>query len=190
MNLGFLFGTKIFCKLLSVSWKVFVLHGYDWIHWVAKSCTAIAYQWLSRDSQPSLRTLWSAVIKSPKTPVRGTTLPVRLLHGALVTLVLWQISHLRSEKNWRVTLCVQEFCHPQDSLWNLATIPACRKNMGLPVLARDPHFFVFWILVGLFNNPSDVSEEYVRVFPYMPFHTFTWHRLLDENVSHSDLPVL
>ena len=46
--------------------KVFVLHGYDWIHWVTKSCTTIAYRWLFRDSQFSLRTLWSAVIKSPK----------------------------------------------------------------------------------------------------------------------------
>ena len=162
MNVGFLFGTKIFCKLLSVSWKVCDLHGYDWIHWVANSCTTTGCRWLFRDSQPSLRTLWSAVIKSPKIPARGTTLPVRLLHGALVILVLWQISHLRSEKNWRATLCVQELCHPQDSLWNLAAIPACRKNTGLPVLARDPHFYLgfFLILVGSFNNPSDVSEEY------------------------------
>ena len=34
-----------------------------WIHWVAKSCSTTAYQWLFRDSQHSLRTLWSAVIK-------------------------------------------------------------------------------------------------------------------------------
>ena len=24
--------------------EVFVSHGYDWIHWVAKSCTATAYR--------------------------------------------------------------------------------------------------------------------------------------------------
>ena len=46
--------------------KFFVSHRYNWIHWVAKSCTTTAYRWLFRDSQPSLRTLWSAVIKSPK----------------------------------------------------------------------------------------------------------------------------
>ena len=60
-----LVGSKNFCKLCSVSWEVLVLHGYDCIHWVVKSCTTTAYRWLCRDSHPSLRTLWSAVIKSP-----------------------------------------------------------------------------------------------------------------------------
>ena len=64
--------------------RSFVLHGYDWIHWVAKSCTTTANRWLFRDSQPSLRTLWSAVIKSPKFSARSTAPPLRLLHGALV----------------------------------------------------------------------------------------------------------
>ena len=45
MTLSFLSGSKNFCKLLCVSCEVFDLHGYDWIHWVAKSCT-IAYRWL------------------------------------------------------------------------------------------------------------------------------------------------
>ena len=69
MTLGFLSGSKNFCKLLS---EKFCLHGYDWIHWVAKSCTTIAYRWLFRDSQLPRRTLWSAVIKSPKFSARGT----------------------------------------------------------------------------------------------------------------------
>ena len=38
------------------------LHGYDCIHCVAKSCTTTAYRWLFRDSHPSPRTFWSAVI--------------------------------------------------------------------------------------------------------------------------------
>ena len=83
-----------------VSWEVFVLHGYDWIHWEAKSCTTTAHRWLFRDSQPSLRTLWSAVIKSPTFSARGTAPPIRLLHGALVILVLWQISQFRSFGKW------------------------------------------------------------------------------------------
>ena len=62
MTSGFLFGSKNFCKFLRVSWEVFVLTGYDWIHWVAKSCTTTAYRWSFRDSHPSLRTSWSAVI--------------------------------------------------------------------------------------------------------------------------------
>ena len=87
-------------KLLSVSWEVFVLHGDDWIHWVAKSCTTVAYRWLFRDSQPSLRTLWSAVIKSPEFSARGMAPPMRLLHGVLMMLVLWQISQFRSFGKW------------------------------------------------------------------------------------------
>ena len=82
---------------------------------------------------------------------RGTTSPVRLLHEALVNLVLWQISPFRvfrevnintvfcpiplfsaapmivHEKNSRVSLCVQELFQPQDSLWILAAIPVSRK---------------------------------------------------------------
>ena len=97
---GFLSGSKNSCKLLCVSCEVFVVHGYDWIHWVAKSCTTTAYRWLFRDSQPSLRTLWSAVIKSPNFSARSTTPPMHLLHGALVILVLWQISQFRSFGKW------------------------------------------------------------------------------------------
>ena len=80
------------------------MHGYDWIHWVAKSCTTTAYRWLFRDSQLSLRTSWSAVIKSPKFSARGTAPPLRVLHGALVNLVLWQISQFRSLGKWVLTL--------------------------------------------------------------------------------------
>ena len=106
MTLGFLCGSKNFCKLHCVSWEVFVLYGYDWIHWVAKSCTTTAYRWLFRDSEPSQRTLWSAVLKSPKFSARGTAPPLRLLHGALVILVLWQISQFRSQGKWVLTLCL------------------------------------------------------------------------------------
>ena len=60
-----------------------------------------AYRWLSLDSHPSLRTLWSAVIKSPNFSARGRASPVRLLPGALVILlrkadfaisVFWEVS--------------------------------------------------------------------------------------------------
>ena len=123
--------------------KFVFLHGYDWIHLVAKSCTTTAYRWLFRDSQPAMRTLWSAVIKSPKFSARNTTLPIRLLHGALVIfgpLADLAISVFREvdmkncvypnphfswalkmvhEKNLRVSLCVQDLFHPQDYLWIL-----------------------------------------------------------------------
>ena len=59
--------------------KFFVLHGYDSIHCAAKSCTTTAYRRLFRDSPPSLRTLWSAVVKSPKCSALGTTFLVLVI---------------------------------------------------------------------------------------------------------------
>ena len=64
--LGFLFGSKNFLQAPLGFLRSFVFARDDWIHWVAKSCTTTAYRWFFRDSQPSLRTLWSAVIKSPE----------------------------------------------------------------------------------------------------------------------------
>ena len=112
MTLGFLFGSKNFCKLLCVSWEVFLLHGSERILWVARSCTTTAYQWLFRDSPSSLRTLSYAVIKSPNLSARCTTLPLRLLHGALVILVLRQISQFRSLGKWvkNAVLARYHFC--------------------------------------------------------------------------------
>ena len=104
--LRFLVGPKNICKLFSVSREVFVLHGYDWIHWLAKSCTTTAYRRLFRDSHPSQRTLWSAVIKSPTFSARGTASPVRRLHGALAILVLMQMSQFRSFGKWVWILCL------------------------------------------------------------------------------------
>ena len=114
MTLGFLFGSKNFCKLLCVSSEVSVLHGYDWIHWVAKSCTTIAYRWLCRDSHPSLRTLWSAVIKSPKFPLWAR---LDQCVGALVIFVLKQISQCRSFGKWVKILCLPDttFAHGSES---------------------------------------------------------------------------
>ena len=106
MTFGFLSGSRNFCKLLWVSCEVLFLHGYAWIHMVARSCTTTAYRWLFRDSQLSLRTLWSAVIKSQKFTARGTASPLRLLHGALVILVRLQISQFRSLGKWVWTLCL------------------------------------------------------------------------------------
>ena len=40
------------------------------------------------------------VIKSPKFAARGTAPPMRLLHGPLVIMVLWQITQFRSFGKW------------------------------------------------------------------------------------------
>ena len=111
--------------------KFCFLHGYAWIHWVAKSCTTTADRWLFRDSQLSLRTLWSAVIKSPKLTARSTASPLRLLHGALVILVRLQISQFRSSGKWVWTLCLPKSSRllvvgsKETSLEELAWEPPC-----------------------------------------------------------------
>ena len=109
MTFGFLSGSRNFCKLLWVYCEVLFLHGYAWIHWLARSCTTTAYRWLFRDSQLSLRILWSAVIKSPKFAARGTASPLRLLHGTLVILVRLQISKFRSLGKWEWILCLFKY---------------------------------------------------------------------------------
>ena len=174
MTLGFLSGSRNFCKLLWVSCEVLVLHGYAWIHWVARSCTTTAYRWLFRDLQLSLRTLWSAVSKSPKFTARGTASPLRLLHGALVILVRLQISQFRSLGKWEWTLClpkssrlfvvgskeasweelacespslrVQELHHPPNFLWILAATPGFQKTTGRSVLS----WFPFHLVLGFY----------------------------------------
>ena len=65
------------------------------------------------------------------------------------------------EKNWRVSLFVQELCHPRDFLWILAAIPEFRNTTGLPVSS------FFWF--GIFGWLGK------RVSPFFPFNIFTWH---------------
>ena len=126
MTLGFLSSFRNFCKLLWGSCEVLFSHGYAWIHRVAKSCTTTAYRWLFRASQLSMRTLWSAVIKSPKFSARSTAPPLRLLHGALVILVLLQISQLRSLGKWVLTQCL-----PKSSrLLNVGSKDTSRAEMA------------------------------------------------------------
>ena len=78
VTFGFCDGSRNFRKFFSVASatapKTFVNSSpslvkfwfrTDSIHWMVRSCTTTAYRWLFRDSHHSLRTLWTAVIKSP-----------------------------------------------------------------------------------------------------------------------------
>ena len=179
MTFWFLSGSRNFCKLLWVSCEVFVLHGYAWIHWVARSSTTTACRRLFRDSQLSLRTLWSAVIKSPKFSARGTTSPLRLLHGALVILVRLQISQFLSLGKWVLTLClpkssrllyvgsreslhVLEFHHPPNSPWILAATPGSQNSTSRSVPSWIP-FYWFWVFIGLVvirSLPSVINRSW------------------------------
>ena len=89
------------------------------IHWVARSCTTTAYRWLFGGSPSSLRTLWSAVIKSPNFSARGTASPVRPLQGALVILVRLQTSQFRSSGEWVLILYILDatFVGRSESEW-------------------------------------------------------------------------
>ena len=102
-------------------------------HWVVKFCTTIAYRWLCRDLQLSLRTL-SAVIKSPKISARGTVPPMRLLHGALVILVLWQISQFRSLEEVSRTLCLPKstlLVGSKDNPWENWCVSLCVQELQI-----------------------------------------------------------
>ena len=151
-------GINCQCEWLQASYLA------PWIHWVARSCTTTAYRWLFRDSQLSLGTLWSAVIKSPKLAARGTASPLRLLHVALVILVLWQISQFRSLGKWIWTLCLPKSSRlfvvgSEETSWeDLAWEPPCngissstkfssqpfRNHTGFPV----PSWFPFYLFLG------------------------------------------
>ena len=92
------------------------------------------------------------------------------------------------EKNWRVSLCVQELCHPQDVLRILAAIPVCRNGRGLPVLDRDSHFYLvlgFWLVSSTaallrFQQSTGLSVlafqhvylTQLRISPFLSSHTF------------------
>ena len=78
---------------------------------------------------------------------------------------MWALKILH-EKNWRVSLCIQELYHPRDFLWILAAIPVFRNTTGLTVLNRGLRFFNrFWILGWLGQQVS----------PFFPLNMFTWH---------------
>ena len=71
-----------------------------------------------------------------------------------------------NEKNWRVSLCVQELYHPRDSLRILAAIPVCRNKTSLSVLTRGLRFYL--------------------VLDFQHVHLT---QILDRNLSHTGLPV-
>ena len=192
MTLGFLSGSKNFCKLLWVSWEVFVLHGYDWIHWVAKSCTSNAYRWLFRDSQLSLRTLWSAVFKVTKffstrygsaiaSSAWGpcnfgplTDLAISVSSEVSFNTVFTQKNTLlvdvgSKDSSWEElaceSLCSGTLSSTRFSLFSCSH-PGMSEHNGSP---RSISWFPFFIWFGIFVWLGQ------QVFPFLPFDTFTWH---------------
>ena len=191
MTLGFLVGSKNFWKLFTVSWEVHVLHGYDCIHCVAKSCTTITYRWLSRDSHPSPRTSWSAVAGSPKISALGTTVPARLLRETLVIFVLKHKNQFRSfgkwvkmwlllaapkvihEKNWKC-LDVLEHFHQPVHAWTPVANPAHLATHHSVILRRRHFYLVFRFLL------IHATSFFVLMSPRSSFH---FYLLLEFSVS-------
>ena len=194
MTLGFLFGSKNLWKLLSVSWEVFVLHGYDWIQWVAKSCTTTAYRWLFRDSHPSLTIFVIGCTQITKIfctrfdstytssarslcdlgPLAELAISVfrEVSKNTLFTQIL--TSRRRGLSRWFMrgtgvwVSAFRKLCHPRDFLWILAAISACQNTISR--FYRGFVLFGFGILVGLFNNSSDVSEVNGSPRSYLSTH--------------------
>ena len=84
------------------------------------------------------------------------------------------------ERNWRVSLCVRELCHPLDFLWFLAATLGCRNTTGLPALSRGFRFYLvldFWLAWATTGLPV-VSLQDVNLT-----------QALDGNLSPSDLPL-
>ena len=206
MTLGFLSGSKNFCELLCVSWEVFVLHGYDWIHWVAKSCTTIASMIVSRFTTFTENfVIWcypvtkkfstrygSAIASSARSPGTFgplTDLAISVFREVSINTAFTQIHTSSRCRFWRwfmrrtgvcVCLCVQELYHPRDFLWILAAIPVCQNTTGRPVLNRGLRFYLvldFWLAWS--TGRSVLSVQHVILT-----------QMLDGNLSHSDLPVL
>ena len=119
---------------------------------------------------------------------------MRLLHGALVILVLWQILQFRSFGKWLETLCLPKsalLAGSGDNPWEelaceslrSGTLSFTRFSLNSSSHSRISEWhgsprtgswssllFGFWILVGLVNNSCEVSEDYgspVLAFPHV-----------------------
>ena len=76
------------------------------------------------------------------------------------------------EKNWRVSLCVQELYHPQGYLRILADILVCRN-----------HGLCFYLVLDFWLARQQVS-------PVPSFQHVYLTQIRDRNLSHTGLSVL
>ena len=191
MTLGFLSGSKNFCKLLRVSCEVLVLHGYDWIHWVAKSCTTIAYRRLFRDfaiftenfviccyqvTKNFCAKYGSAIASSARGPCNFgplTDLALSVFREMRINTVLTQNPHVSwmwalkilHEKNWRVSLCVHELHHPPNFPWILAATPGFQNLRDLSRQTTGVpvlSWSPFYLFFGVFGWLGDLARDWIH----------------------------
>ena len=134
ITLGACDSSKNCNKLFSVSCEAFVLNPLS-----GEILYTTAYQWLSLDSPPSLRTLWSAVIKSPNFSAWSTASPERLLWGELVILVRKQLSHFRCFREVCITTVLPRLWHDFWSMfriWVARTVCGCKQLCDLKIICE------------------------------------------------------
>ena len=79
------------------------------------------------------------------------------------------------EKNWRVSLCVQELYHPRYFDRLLAAIPICRNKTGLPILTRGLPFHLvldFWLTWSTGLSILTVQHVHLNWFGVYPTQVF------------------
>ena len=152
---------------------------------MARSCTTTAYGWLSLDSPPSLKTLWSAVIKSPNFSARSRVSPMRLLQEDFVIRFSSKrrnFLQIRSFGKWVLMMCfldsdttfvgvqnlspekcvrVFALMWPLDYLWNpltrLEDLPTDRPHPSChPSGIPDP---ISWWLIRHFAQKNEPEDE-------------------------------
>ena len=121
---------ETFVNFFPSSEKV-VWHLYDCIQWVAKSCTKTGYWWFFRDSHLLIRTLWSAVMKSPNFCGRVLKSPDHFPQGVPVVLIRLQTSQFGSSGKWKM----QSFV---DAAWS--------KSWEMFAAVLQPHLGRSWPL--------------------------------------------
>ena len=174
MTSSFPFGSKNLCKLLCVSWEVFVCTdttgSIGWPSLVPRLSIDDCFEIHNLHWE---RTLWSAVIISPTFPGRGMAAPVRFLQGALVISVLKEASintvfarYQFSSRLWRwftrrtrrcvprtgtllsTRFSVNSFNHSgtsRDGFPCFSFFGFCGHATGLPVLCYSYcHFLLMW----------------------------------------------
>ena len=157
MTLGFLSGSKNFCKLLCVSCEVFcsarirldplggqVLH-HDCISMIVSRFTSFTENLVICCYQVTkifCTRYGSAIASSARGPCNFgplTDLAISVFMVMSINTVLtpnphfswmWALQILH-EKNWRVSLYVQELFHPQVFLWILAANPGFQNSTAL-----------------------------------------------------------
>ena len=188
MTLGFLSGSKNFCKLLWVSCEVFVLHGYAWMHWVSpaplhigdcfeiRKCHRELCDLLSSSQQNFLHEAWLHHCVFCTGPL--WSLFFRILNfGTWVKILCFpiplflEVPNLIHEKCLRVCPVMLTLLRPQDFLWSPPTILAIRAT-SFPVSDRCPHVFKCG-----FCGISQLISQYWTAGTSTSHCCWTWRRV-------------